>query len=162
MEGGESDFFTMEPPLEPPAVQEGPSDPPKLTFGAKLDSRGPPGTQKACQNDPQGTPENQKYSNKLQKTMKKDPTNTSKSYLYNNVKNITSKPKTGTAETIPNNQDKQNTKKANKDNLTKTNQDNAHNPNGPNKSKKQYKQTGLPTHRTTNSNNQNKPTQSKK
>ena len=94
--------------------------------------------------------------------MKKDPTNTSKSYLYNNVKNITSKPKNGTAETIPNNQDKQNTKKANKDNLTKTNQDNAHNPNGPNKSKKQYKQTGLPTHRITNSNNQNKPTQSKK
>ena len=80
--------------------------------------------------------------------MKKDPTNTSKSYLYNNVKNITSKPKNGTAETIPNNQDKQNTKKANKDNLTKTNQDNAHNPNGPNKSEKQYKQTGLPTHRT--------------
>ena len=65
--------------------------------------------------------------------MKKDPTNTSKSYLYNNVKNITSKLKNGTAETIPNNQDKQNTKKANKDNLTKTNQDNAHNPNGPNK-----------------------------
>ena len=61
----------------------------------------------------------------------------------------------------PNNQDKQNTKKANKDNLTKTNQDNAHNPNGPNKSKKQYKQTGLPMHRTTSSNNQNKPTQSK-
>ena len=160
--GRESYFFTMEPPLEPPAVQEGPSDPPKLTFGAKMESRGPPGTQKACQNDPQGTPETHKYSKKLQKTMKKDPTNTSKSYLYNNVKNITSEPKNGTAETIPNNQDKQNTKKANKDNLTKTNQDNAHNPNGPNKSKKQYKQTGLPTHRTTNSNNQNKPTQSKK
>ena len=26
----------MEPPLELPAVQEGPSDPPKLTFGAKM------------------------------------------------------------------------------------------------------------------------------
>ena len=58
--GGESDFFTMEPPLEPPAVQEGPSDPPKLTFGAKMKPQGPPGTQKACQNDPQGTPETQK------------------------------------------------------------------------------------------------------
>ena len=69
MGGGESDFFTMEPPLEPPAVQEGPSDPPKLTFGAKMVSRGPPGTQKACQNDPQGTPETQKYP-------KKDPQNT--------------------------------------------------------------------------------------
>ena len=32
--------------------------------------------------------------------MKKDPTNTSKSYLYNNVKNITSKPKNETAETF--------------------------------------------------------------
>ena len=100
MEGGKSDFFTMEPPLEPPAVQEGPSDPPKLTFRAKMESREPPGTQKACQNDPQGTPETQKYSKKLQKTMKKDPTNTSKSYLYNNVKNITSKPKNETAETF--------------------------------------------------------------
>ena len=76
--------------------------------------------------------------------MKKDPINTSKSYLYNNVKNITSKPKNGTAETIPNNQDKQNTKKANKDNLTKTNQDNAHNPNGPNKSKKQLNKRDCP------------------
>ena len=36
MRGGKSDFFTMEPPLEPPAVQEGPSDPPKPTFGAKM------------------------------------------------------------------------------------------------------------------------------
>ena len=71
MEGGKSDFFTMEPPLEPPAVQEGPSDPPKLTFGAKMESRGPPGTQKACQNDPQGTPETQKYSKQMQTTMKK-------------------------------------------------------------------------------------------
>ena len=66
---GEVTFFTMEPSLEPPAVQEGPSDPPKLTFGAKMVSQGPPGTQKACQNDPQGTPETQKYP-------KKDPQNT--------------------------------------------------------------------------------------
>ena len=64
-----SDVFAMEPPLEPPAVQEGPSDPPKLTFGAKMVSRGPPGTQKACQNDPQGTPETQNYP-------KKEPENT--------------------------------------------------------------------------------------
>ena len=61
--------------------------------------------------------------------MKKDPTNTSKSYLYNNVKNITSK-KQRNSWNIPNNQDKQNTKNVNKDNLTKTKQDNAHNPNG--------------------------------
>ena len=100
MGGGNTDVFALEPPLEPPAVQEGPSEPPKLTFGAKMESRGPPGTQKACQNDPQGTPETQKYAKKTAKTMKKDPTNTSKSYLYNNVKNITSKPKNETAETF--------------------------------------------------------------
>ena len=67
--GGKVTFSPWSPPLEPPAVQEGPSDPPKLTFGAKMVSRGPPGTQKACQNDPQGTPETQKYP-------KKDPQNT--------------------------------------------------------------------------------------
>ena len=61
----------MEPPLEPPAVQEGPSDPPKLTFGAQMESRGPMGTQKACQNDPQGTPETQKYPKKLPKNNQK-------------------------------------------------------------------------------------------
>ena len=108
MGGGKSDFFTMEPPLEPPAVLEGSSDPPELTFRAKMVSRGPPGTQKACQNDPQGTPETQKYQKKTptipkkncKKTIKKDSTNASKSYLYKNVKNISSKPKNETAETI--------------------------------------------------------------
>ena len=144
---GKSDFFTMEPPLEP-AVQEGPSDPPKLTFGAKMESRGPHGTQKACQNDPQGTPETQKYSKKLQKTMKKDPTNTSKSYLYNNVKNISNEPKNETAETV---QIIKTIKTHRKPISKKTN-----NAKSPNKSRKQYKQSRLPKH------SENKSKQSKR
>ena len=162
MGGGKSDFFTMEPPLEPPAVQEGPSDPPKLTFGAKMESRGPPGTQKACQNDPQGTPETQKYAKKTAKNYEKGSHKYIQIVFVQQREKHHQQTKKRNSWNIPNNQDKQNTKKANNDNLTKTNQDNAHNPNGPNKSKKQYKQTRLPTHRITNSNNQNKPTQSKK
>jgi len=69
--------------LEPKWIPEGPMGPKKL---AKMTPKGP--------QRPKNT------QKKLQTTMKKDPTNTSKSYLYNNVKNITSKPKNGTTETF--------------------------------------------------------------
>ena len=58
MGGGKSDFFTMEPPLEPPAVQEGPSDPPKFTFGAKMEL-GPKKHPKMTPKGPHGAPETQ-------------------------------------------------------------------------------------------------------
>ena len=82
--------------------------PPKVHFWSQNGVPRPPGTKKASPNDPQGTPETQKYPKKISKTPKKNCKknnqkrfqNASKSYLYKNVKNISSKPKNETAETV--------------------------------------------------------------
>ena len=77
--------------LEPKWCPEGPLGPKKL---AKMTPKGPLRPKNTQKKIP-------KYQKKLQKkTIKKDSTNASKSYLYKNVKNISSKPKNETAETI--------------------------------------------------------------